>query len=291
MSGFNIRYPYDVKYIDIHDHIQIAYTDVGEGKTTLLFIHGLANYFPVWKYQLDELSKYYRCVAIDLPGNGLSSSGNYPYSMFFYAECVKRFVDELNLTDVILTGHSMGGQISLVAALRYPHLFRKLVLVAPAGIEYFHPHERMLMQPLLSMGDFFGSDEMHLDQAIRESFFAPYQGMEHMINEMKAIVRKHPKGQWRKMAVASVNGMLNEQLQQYLPELSQEVLMIFGQNDQLIPNKLIHGGETTQSIANKGAALIPNCELYMLPQAGHFVMIEQYQLVNERIKSFIQQHI
>jgi pimeloyl-ACP methyl ester carboxylesterase len=154
----DITYPYPVHHITIHEDISIAYMDEGKGDDTLVFLHGLANYAPVWKHQVAGLSKHHRCIAIDLPGNGLSSRGDYPYSMFFYAECVVRFLEKMDLKKVVLCGHSMGGQIALIVALRYPHLLERLVLIAPAGLEYFHPHEVMLMQSALNMGGLFYSD-------------------------------------------------------------------------------------------------------------------------------------
>src|SRR5688572_30556556 len=125
----SVQYPFPRKQCNIHPDIHISYMDEGKGDSTILFIHGLANYAPVWQYQLAELSKTNRCIAIDLPGNGFSSRGEYPYTMFFYAECVVRFIEKMELKQVVLTGHSMGGQIALIIALRYPHLLDRLVLV------------------------------------------------------------------------------------------------------------------------------------------------------------------
>ncbi len=288
MAALKLSYPFDVKYLEIHDHIKIAYCDEGKGEHTILFVHGLANYLPVWKKQIKELSQTYRCIAIDLPGNGLSSRGNYPYSMFFYAESVRRFIEGLKIEKVVLVGHSMGGQIGIITALRYPSVIEKLILVAPAGIEYFQPHERLMMQPLMNLGDFFYSDEFHLEQAINESFFSHHQEREVIIEEVKQLMRAHPQQRWKDMVMASVSGMLNEQVQQFLPQLEQPVLLLFGANDKLIPNRIIHAGETPKSIAVKGAAMIPDCEMHLVEKSGHFLMIEQYGMVNNLMKGFLE---
>ncbi len=141
MTAQPLYYPFPVRHVAIRHDIKVAYCDEGSGKETLLFIHGLANYIPVWKHQIKELSRHHRCIALDLPGNGLSSGGNYPYTLFFYAECVKLFADKLGLENIVLAGHSMGGQISVVLGLRYPELINKIILIAPAGIEYFNSLE------------------------------------------------------------------------------------------------------------------------------------------------------
>lgn len=282
-----IQYPFPLHQIQAHPEISIAYMDEGKGTTTLLFIHGLANYAPVWQYQISDLKNSYRCIALDLPGNGYSSRGDYPYTMFFYAETIARFIEALDLKNVVLVGHSMGGQISLVLALRYPHLIQKLVLIASAGLEYFAKHEVMMMQGVLNMGALFASDEFHLQQAIEQSFYSSQNEGGKIIEQLQTFMKLHPSKQWRDMSIKSINGMLNEQVQQFLPEIQVPTHILFGKHDALIPNTLVHFGETPTSIAQKSAALIPNGTFTVISNAGHFVQIEKHQEVNNTIRAFI----
>jgi pimeloyl-ACP methyl ester carboxylesterase len=282
-----IQYPYPVHHCTIHDQIELAYMDEGSGSQTILFIHGLANYAPVWKHQIEVLSKTNRCIAVDLPGNGYSSRGEFPYSMFFYAECIARFIEKMDLTNVVVAGHSMGGQIAIIVALRYPHLLEKLVLIAPAGLEYFAPHEILMMTSMMKMGNLFYADEMHLETAIKQSFFNSQNESATIINELKTFMHAHTLKEWRDMSIESINGMLNEQVQTYLKNIAIPTLILFGSKDALIPNNLVHLGETPESIAKKGASLIPNAQYEMIPQAGHFVHIEKAQEVSEKIGAFI----
>ena len=282
-----ITYPYVHHKCNIHTGIQIAYMDEGSGDQTLLFIHGLGNYGPVWKHQLTGLKQHYRCIAIDLPGNGYSSRGDYPYSLFFYAESVALFIEKMELKNVVLCGHSMGGQIALIIALRYPHIATKLVLVAPAGFEYFSAHEVMMMQSMLSMGNLFYADEFHLESAIRQSFYSTQNESNSIISELKIIMNAHSMKQWRDMSLAGVKAMLNEQVQQYLPDITIPVYTIFGDKDAMIPNTLVHFGETPESIAKKATALIPHATYKMIKQAGHFVQIEKSNEVNRIILDFV----
>ena len=53
------------------------------------------------------------------------------------------------------------------------------------------------------------------------------------------------------MSIESINGMLNEQVQTYLKNITTPTLILFGNKDALIPNNLIHLGETPESIAKK----------------------------------------
>lgn len=283
-----INYPFEVKNITIHNGIDIAFCDEGKGDSTILFIHGLANYFPVWKHQIEKLKTDFRCIAIDLPGNGLSSRGDYPYTMFFYAECIVKFIEKMELKNVILCGHSMGGQIAIIISLRHPALIDKIILVAPAGLEYFNQHEVMMMQQAMSFGDFFYSDEFHLENTIKQSFYQTETESSNIINDLKNILRNNKIKEFKDMSVASINGMLNEQVNQFLPTLLTNTLIIFGDKDQLIPNKLIHFSETPESIAKSGSALIPNSSYTIIKNAGHFVMIEKFKEVNEAIINWLK---
>ena len=283
----SIKYPFEVKHLTIHDGIDIAYCDEGSGDKTILFIHGLANYLPVWKHQIDGLKNSFRCVAIDLPGNGLSSRGEFPYTMFFYAECIIKFIEKMNLKNVTLCGHSMGGQIAIIIALRHPQLIEKMVLISPAGLEYFNQHEVMMMKHAMSFGDFFYADEFHLENTIRQSFYQSKNESSNIISDLKNILKKNKIKEWKDMSVASINGMLNEQVNQFLPTIETKTLIIFGDKDQLIPNKLIHFNDTPESIAKQGAELISHSAYKMIKDAGHFVQIEKSSLVNEEIINWI----
>ncbi|MFP4624582.1 MAG: alpha/beta fold hydrolase, partial [Gemmatimonadota bacterium] len=124
------------------DDPRVAYVDVGDGPETLILLHGLASNLGFWRYNIPGLAENYRVIALDLPGYGRSEkSGDYPYSLSFFAAAIERLIDHLDLDQVTLVGQSMGGQIAMVAALTYPRAVDQLVLVDPAGIETFDPGE------------------------------------------------------------------------------------------------------------------------------------------------------
>ncbi len=129
----NFTYPYKTYYAELPGNCRVAYIDEGTGPCTLLMVHGLANYALAWQKNVDYLKQYYRCIAIDLPGNGLSDQEDHPFTMNFFADTVFHFIQSLGLENVCLTGHSMGGQVSLMALLKYPNCASKLALVAPAS--------------------------------------------------------------------------------------------------------------------------------------------------------------
>ena len=282
-----VHYPFLVKHTTVHPEVDIAWCDEGEGEQTLLFIHGLAGYLPLWKYQIQGLKAKYRCIALDLPGNGKSTSGNVPYSMFFYAETVAKFIEKENLRNVILCGHSMGGHVSLVLALRYPNLIEKLVLVAPSGLENFATHEVMGMLHFMDIGQMFYANSSHIDSTIKQSFYKENSESNNIISDLKKLIKEHSFKKWNAMITILIKSMLNEQVGQFLPTLSLDTLIIFGEKDEFIPNRLIHPLETTKSIAESGKARIKNSRYVLIPKAGHFVHIEKFAEVNTLIDEFI----
>ena len=72
-----MNYSYPIQKTIVGDGIDLAYVQLGEGDQTLVFIHGFASHIPVWEHNLNILRKYYRCLALDLPGHGLSAKGDF----------------------------------------------------------------------------------------------------------------------------------------------------------------------------------------------------------------------
>jgi len=147
----DLKYPYDVKFQKLANDVKLAYIDEGKGEQTIIFIHGLGSYLPAWNKNVEALKSDYRCIAIDLPGYGKSSKNPHSGLMSFYAEVVKQFIDSLGIKNPILAGHSMGGQISMVAALQYPEKIGKLILVDPAGFERFNEGQKEWFKGVMTL--------------------------------------------------------------------------------------------------------------------------------------------
>jgi len=282
-----ITYPFPIKYSEVHAGLKLAYCDEGQGDKTLLFVHGLAGYIPLWKFQIDGLKTNHRCIAIDLPGNGMSPSGDFPYSMFFYAETIAKFIEKEKLQNVVICGHSMGGHVAIVLALRYPHLLQKMILIAPSGIEKFASHEVMGMQHFMNLGQYFISNSSQVESTIKQSFYNENNESNYIISDIKKLIEQHSPQKWNAMTTELIKAMLNEQVGQFLSSLNLPVLIIFGDKDEFIPNKLVHPMETTESIAKSGTKKIKGSKYELVKRAGHFVHIEKYEEVNNLIEVFV----
>ena len=269
-------YPFPVRKVFLDpDKMEIAYVDVGKGATCLFFVHGFASYLPVWAKNIQSLQQYYRCIALDLPGHGLSSrDADYPYTISFYAETIYKCIQSLNLDKVILVGHSMGGQISIRLAIDYPELFSHLVLVAPAGFETFNLSEKLLLKQFTMPGIFNTSQYLKLVLNLKNYF--------HDLNEKEYVklqefsrdfysIKENPN--LPVVLYRSIGGMMDEPVFDDLQHLSMPTLVCFGKEDKLIPNKFFHH-QSTETIAQKGAAQIPNVQLKLYDRCGHFLQYE-----------------
>jgi pimeloyl-ACP methyl ester carboxylesterase len=98
----------------------ISFTQSGSGDTTLLFLHGWCINKEYWKNQLDHFSKKYTVVAIDLPGFGNSGKNFTEWSFENYASHINEFIIKQKLKNVIMIGHSMSGDLLLIADVQYP---------------------------------------------------------------------------------------------------------------------------------------------------------------------------
>ncbi len=283
-----IKYPFPVHYLDIDPQIKIAYCQEGQGDTTLLFIHGLANYIPVFQYNISELSKHFQCIGIDLPGNGLSSRNDYPFTMSFYAESVARFIKKMGLNKVVLVGHSMGGHVSLMIALRYPELVQNLVLFAPSGLEVFTDMEKSWFKGVLHLGSFVYSDAMSLETVINQSYYHKQKtGASSIISDLKQLMSGETGKYWRKMVKTNIESMLDEPVLPFFGLIEVPVLLFMGEHDMLIPNRLIHLTDTPSKVGARASVLFKKCDLQVFPQCGHFVQIEEAKAANQQILLFL----
>lgn len=281
-----LEYPYTVKKLRLDADIELAYMETGAAdKPVLLFVHGLGSYAPAWKKQLDYFAQQYRCIAIDLPGYGRSAKGPYEGGMAFNAGVLLQFADALGIGNFTLVGHSMGGQIAITAALKAPQRISKLVLVAPAGFETFDAGEKAWFREIVTARGTKVTPAKAIVQSYHSNFYNFPPEADFMIRDRLAI-RSAADFDWYCYIIPKgVQGMVNEPVYHLLPQLKMPVLVVFGENDQLIPNRFLNGGPTVE--VAKVAERIPNHKLVMLPKTGHFVQFESAAGFNKALAEFL----
>ncbi|HWO80811.1 alpha/beta hydrolase, partial [Gaiella sp.] len=129
------------------DGIPVHFEVVGEGARPLVFVHGWSCDRTYWSEQIEHFARSHEVVAIDLAGHGESSGGRRAWTMPAFGGDVVAVIEKLGLADVVLIGHSMGGDVIVEAALALPGRVAGLVWVdtystlggvrTPAEIEEF----------------------------------------------------------------------------------------------------------------------------------------------------------
>ena len=271
----------------LYNGSSIAYTDEGRGPQTLIFVHGLGAYSGTWQKNTMALSRHFRCIAIDLPGNGHSGTGDYPYTMDFFAHCLIDFIGRLGLERVTLVGHSMGGQIALTAALLMPACCDRIVLCAPAGFEIFTAHERIMYKASLDYMSWLSTNEQAIQHLVHSSFYKMPRDAARLKQSLAAIAGRQPARHYKMMTDRCIAAMLAEPVAARLGEIRHPVLVIFGMQDALIPNPLLHP-ISTEKLAKDGVRKLQSGTLHMIPNCGHFVMWECAAKVNGLITEWMR---
>ncbi|MFP4469572.1 MAG: alpha/beta fold hydrolase [Bacteroidales bacterium] len=282
----DLEYPYDVKYAELSDDITLAYVDEGSGDHTIIFIHGLGSYLKAWTKNIEVLKQHYRCIAIDLPGYGKSSKKPHSGMMTFYADVVKVFIDKLNLQNVVLAGHSMGGQISLMTANNYPETVQRLILVDPAGFEEFNEGQKQWFRDVMTVDAVMKTTIEQIQTNLAYNFYNMPEDARFMITDRIAMRTADEFENYAYAVVQSVHGMVDEPVFEILDQIRHPVLILFGENDNLIPNRYLNPG-TTVDIARKGYSKLPDSKLKIVPQTGHFMQFESPEVFNQSVIDFL----
>ncbi|MDX2062889.1 MAG: alpha/beta hydrolase [Bacteroidia bacterium] len=285
MLGFSpaVQYPGPLRTLSLPTGESVTYLRLGSRQPTLLFVHGLASHSPVWQHNLGPLSEWATCVALDLPGHGRSAIDGVQPSLVYYADVLAEVVRSLGLGPVVPVGHSMGGQISVIFALRYPWLVSRLVLVAPAGFEVYSEKDKELIQ---SQFESFPVSSVILLRYYNRALSHNPLGKVPPAQKAQVLVEADSPAYARVLA-RCISAMLREPIYPYLGQLTVPTLVIFGDDDGLIPNPALSKA-TTRSIAQAATARIPKGRLAMVPGAGHFVQYEYPTVVNDHIEQFLR---
>lgn len=281
-----IKYPFDTKFIKVKSY-EIAYIDEGDSENVLLFIHGLGSYLKAWDRNIPVLKNHFRCIALDLPGYGKSSKHIHSGEVNFYVEILNKFINRLNLKNISLVGHSMGGQISLAYVIKFPDQIVKLILAAPAGFETFNNDEIELIKKIISPEILFKTTDHQVRLNYKFNFFKMPSEAEEMIADRIKIKSDEEFDNHCTIVSNSLFGLLNEPVFNKLKQINIPTLIFFGKEDLLIPNKSIHQ-TSTEEIAYRGASHIRNSKVILLDECGHFIQYEKPDEFNAQLISFFK---
>ncbi len=258
---------------------RVAYVELGKGgaKGTLVFVHGLGSYLKFWWFQLDAFAaEGWHVVALDLPGYGKSDKpASFPYTMEAMADAARELAAQLGVKRPVVVGHSMGGQTALSWAIRYPEEVRALVLTSPAGFEVFTQREKAWFKAVFATVLVKKTPEYGIWGSVAQANFQRFRPeLEWLVEERVRVVGTPEFDAYAYAQVRSVQGLAeNDFVRQSLGQVKAPALVVFGEEDRLIPSPFLHGGWTRDVMA-AGAAAIPGGRLAGLAGCGHSVQLD-----------------
>jgi pimeloyl-ACP methyl ester carboxylesterase len=126
------------------DGNRMPYDVTGEGDVTVLLVHCWMCDRRFWDAQIPVLAERYRTLAVDLPGHGAATDERADWSVAAYGADVAAFIEDLDLSKVVLVGHSMGGPVALrAAALAGGRVLGIVAVDTLHDAEFVFPEEQM----------------------------------------------------------------------------------------------------------------------------------------------------
>lgn len=249
------------------DGVPIHYEVHGSGEPVLVFVHGWTCDRTYWRYQIPHFSQGHTVVAIDLAGHGDSGLGRDEWSMEAFGGDVAAVVRGLDLPEVVLIGHSMGGPVVAEAA-------RKLGdrVVGVIGVDTFNDLSRKTStEDLQAIAGRFQADFAQTMKGVVAGMFVPASDPD-MANWIAEDMASADSG----VGIGALEGMIdwyNLESRDALGELPA-------------PLRLIN---SDYSPTNVEAALdyAPSVEVTLMSGVGHFVMMEAPETFNSLLSEVI----
>jgi len=250
-------------YLEFEDK-KIFYNIRESGKSkALIFIHGSGGSSNTWKNQLN-LDIDYDLVALDLPSHDKSDNFS-DLSLNLYVEVVHQLIKTLKFESVILCGHSLGGAIVQQYYFTYPKEVLGLILCNTGG--------KLRVAPFI-LDSLKNNFSKFLDDLPAGTFYhaTPKTLINPYVEETSKIGAEVTYTDFK---ICDDFNVLDK-----LSTINVPCLIIVGKNDQLTPVKY------SEFFHNS----IKNSELHIINKAGHMVMLEKPDEVNQVIENFINNH-
>jgi pimeloyl-ACP methyl ester carboxylesterase len=117
-------------FVTARDGSEIYYESRGKGPA-IAFVSGFMGITDIWENQIEFLSENYQCITFDTRGAGRSDKPipRVAYGVDTHADDLDTILNELQIENVVIVGHSMGGNTALVYALNNPEKVKGIVFV------------------------------------------------------------------------------------------------------------------------------------------------------------------
>jgi pimeloyl-ACP methyl ester carboxylesterase len=259
-SEWNAWLPED-QFIEV-EGMRIRYARSGHGKPIVL-LHGIGASMHAWRFVFQPLAERFTVIAIDLPGFGLSDPApDRKYGLDAQARRAATILAALGIRRCWLVGSSMGGAIALWMSKLDPKRFAKVAALAPAidhtlvppGARRLRGASRAFRQALgpramrLILGRVVAREAL-LDEATVQAYLRPYVERREALDAF-----------W-----AGLELLADRRLPRELASPRAEVLILYGQKDQMVKRKGI----------DRYLRLAPTARFREHPFGGHHIMEDE----------------
>lgn len=231
--------------------LKIHYKVSGQGMD-LVLLHGWGASIATMQPVHNHFERYFRTVSLDLPGFGASQPPPIPWGVEDYERVVGKFLDELQISQPVIMGHSYGGKIAICLAAR-GRAIKKMVLIDSAGIR--------------ARRGFKHYSRVYAYKAMRRIFNLPgirtvfKETVENWKNQAGSEDYRNARGVMRQTLVKAVN----EDITHLLSLVKVPALLIWGDQDTATP---LSDGKTMER-------LIPDAGLVVLKGGGHYSYLDR----------------
>ncbi|CAF0979486.1 unnamed protein product [Didymodactylos carnosus] len=269
--------------IRVGENAKFSYGEKGVkvlGQPTILFVHGLSSNKETFLPIIKDIPDIYHVVTVDLPGHGSTVGLNEDfYTCNKFADSLKKFIDALGLVDrknpnICLIGASMGGSVVLMFSTKYPEYVKMVMLLAPPADE---SSETDLIRTIRA-GDYDTLLPQTCEQfhnMVRLLTIKRINLPRPFLNGFLKLRRRHLDEHRKEYDYPQF-----ETYHQQLRSVECPVFIIWGREDKLF----------TYTGAEYFRNLIPNSEIRIVDECGHFMAIDQPELLAQIITAFYQKH-
>lgn len=274
------------------ENTKMGYIEAGNNKgPILILLHGLASNAKAYQKLIPELEDTYHIYALDFP-KYLDTDDNSDVGMKSYAHMVKEFMEEHQIEQAIVGGHSMGGQVALHLAYQYPERVSHLVLLAPAGIERFdNEKDRAWFKTYIKPEIYLMLNDAMIKRNFDVNFYGgelPADAQFMYDDRLKIKEDSMTYGRYIDYIVKCIFSMLDQPVTAMLPQIDIPTIIMYGDSDLLIPNKILHPTLEMEDLRTE-AHKLPRHEFTIVDRAGHFVQWDNPKDVASRLQLFTNQ--
>lgn len=260
----------------------------------LLLLHGFGAAIEHWRHNIPELSQVTWVYALDLLGFGGSRKANVPYSAYLWSQQVYDFWRLFIGQPVVLVGNSIGSLVCLTTAYQFPEMVAGLVMLSlpdvslrqaalPAVVQtgVMRLENALAAPPLLQLLFHF----LRRPGVIQRWAAIAYSNPQAVTPELVQIISRPPQDEGAAQAFCRLCEAVRQTgfappATQILPLLQIPMLLIWGQDDRMVP----------PSLAKGFAGLNHRIELQEWPQAGHCPQDECPERFNLALLTWLAVH-